>query len=303
MAAGALLARYVTIPGHRTLYVVIASPYLMAAAPLALLVLLWGHRWILAGTAAVLSVVLLGSQLSWYVPSTPSAGSVPLRAMTLNMLYGKADPQSVVDLANQRADILLVQEFTPKAAKGLAAAGIDTTFPYQALDPRPESAGAGIYSRHPITAVDHIEGYALAMISAQVHIDGIPRAPTVVSVHLDAPWPRPIDGWHQDLAKFPATLADLAAKSDGGAILIGGDFNSTVDMQPFRQLLTNGYDDSARQAGAGRELTFPANQDIPSFMGIDHFLTRDCTAVSTETATVKGSDHRALLATVMLPTT
>jgi endonuclease/exonuclease/phosphatase (EEP) superfamily protein YafD len=73
-------------------------------------------------------------------------------------------------------------------------------------------------------------------------------------------------------------------------------------MEPFRNLLTNGYDDSARQAGAGRELTYPANERIPSFMGIDHILTRDCTAVSTQTATVKGSDHRALLATVMVPT-
>jgi endonuclease/exonuclease/phosphatase (EEP) superfamily protein YafD len=37
------------------------------------------------------------------------------------------------------------------------------------------------------------------------------------------------------------------------------------------------------------------------FMGIDHVLTRDATAVSTETVTVPDSDHRALLATVLLP--
>ena len=38
MAAGALVARCVPIPDHGTLYVVIASPFLLAAAPLALLV-------------------------------------------------------------------------------------------------------------------------------------------------------------------------------------------------------------------------------------------------------------------------
>lgn len=302
MAGGALLARYVAIPGHRTLYVVIASPYLMLAAPLALVVLLWGRRWIMAVAAACLSIVLVGSQLSWYVPTTPSPDAVPLRAMTLNMLYGRADPQSVIEVAEAQADVLMVQEFTPDAAKGLSAAGIENTFPYTALDPRPQASGAGVYSRFPITAIDEIGGYAMAMVSVRVHIEGIPRDPTVVSVHLDAPWPRPITGWHHDLEKFPTTLTDLAGRSGGGAILIGGDFNSTVDMAPFRKLLINGYDDSSRQAGVGRELTYPANEDIPSFMGIDHFLTRNCTAVSTETATVKGSDHRALLATVMVPT-
>lgn len=302
VAAGALLARYVTIRGHLTLYVVIASPYLMAAAPLALVVLLWGHRWILAAAAACLSAILVASQLSWYLPATPSPGAVPLRAMTINMLYGRADPVSIVRIAGEQADVLMVQEFTASAAKGLSAAGIEKTFPFTALDPRPAAAGAGVYSRYPITAVDDIGGYTMAMVSARLHIDGIRRDPTVVSVHLDAPWPRPIEGWRHDLARFPSTLADLAAKSGGGAILVGGDFNSTVDMAPFRKLLVNGYDDSARQTGAGRELTYPANRRIPSFMGIDHFLTRDCTAVSTDTITVKGSDHRALLATVMVPT-
>jgi endonuclease/exonuclease/phosphatase (EEP) superfamily protein YafD len=105
-----------------------------------------------------------------------------------------------------------------------------------------------------------------------------------------------------ELAKLPTTLADLATRSGGGAVLVGGDFNSTIDMSAFRRLLTNGYDDSARQAGEGRELSYPANARIPSFMGIDHLLTRACTAVSTETVKVKGSDHRALLATVMVPT-
>jgi endonuclease/exonuclease/phosphatase (EEP) superfamily protein YafD len=274
----------------------------MVAAPLALLVLLWGRRWVIAGAAAFLTVAMIASQLSWYIPTTPSAGAIPIRAMTINMRFGRADPQSIVAIANGRADILMVQEFTPDAARGLSAAGIERTFPYTALKARPGAAGTGLYSRYPITAVDDIGAVSLPLVSARLRVGGVSRDPTVVSLHLNAPWPQPIEGWHGDLAKLPATLADLAAKAGSGAILVGGDFNSTIDMKPFRKLLTNGYDDSARQAGAGREVTYPANERIPSFMGIDHFLTRDCIAVSTQTAVVQGSDHRALLATVMIPT-
>ncbi len=303
LAVGALVARYVPIPGHRTLYVVIASPYLMATAPLALLVFLCGHRWAMAAAAVCLSLALIVTQLPWYVATTPSANAVPVRVMTINMLYGRADPQSIIGIANDRADVVMVQEFTPGAAKGLSAAGIAKTFQYNALDPRPGAAGIGIYSRHPITAVNEIGGYALGLVTARIRIDGLTRDPMVASIHLIAPWPQPIDDWHADLAALRSTLASLAEKSHGGAaILIGGDFNSTIDMQPFRKLLTDGYEDSAQQAGAGRQRTYPANRRIPPFMGIDHILTRDCTAVSTQTVTVKGSDHRAVLATMLVPT-
>jgi endonuclease/exonuclease/phosphatase (EEP) superfamily protein YafD len=301
VATAALVARYVPIPGHRTLYVVIASPYLIAAAPLALLVFAWGHRWIMAVLAACLTVALVAPQLPWYVADRPSPDAVAVRVMTINMLFGSADRPSIVSVADEQADVLMVQEFTPEAAKGLSAAGIEKAFPYQALEARPGGKGVGLYSRHPISSIQHIDDYPLGMVIARVHVDGVAHDPTVVSLHLAAPWPQPLQNWQSDIDRLPGTLADLAAKAGGGAVIVGGDFNSTIDMQPFRDLLTNGYDDSARQSGAGRELTYPANETIPSFMGIDHILTRNCTAVSTRTVEVPKTDHRALLATVMVP--
>ncbi len=144
---------------------------------------------------------------------------------------------------------------------------MDEAFPYRALDARPGGAGVGIYSRYPLADVSRIAGYELAMVQARIRVDGVAKDTTVMSVHLAAPWPQPIDGWHRDYGRFARTLADLAAKSEGGAILIGGDFNSTIDMRPYRELLTNGYRDAAEQAGAGRELTYPANRRIPPVHG------------------------------------
>ena len=302
IAAAALVVRYTPIPNHRVLYLVIASPFLMLAAPVAIVVLSWGRRWVLAAVAVVLTVVLVALQLPWYVGSTPNAPSATVRVMTINMLYGLADPAAIARVADQSADILLTQELTPEAAQRLSQAGIETTFPYQAIDARPVSAGVGIYSRYPITASTRIGGFTLALVSARVRVPTVARDVTVLSVHLDAPWPRPIIGWQRDIAKFPGTLADVAAQAPAATVLVAGDFNSTIDMKPFRQLLTNGYQDAAWQAGSGRIFTYPANKRYPPVLGIDHVLTRNATAVSTSTVELPGSDHRALLTTVMVPT-
>jgi endonuclease/exonuclease/phosphatase (EEP) superfamily protein YafD len=300
VGTGALVARYVPIPGHRTLYAVIAAPYLIPAAIIALLLFLWGRRWFMAAVATALAAALVVPQVPWYVRADAGATGATVRAMTVNMLFGGADPESLLAVASDNADVLLLQELTPEAVKGLTKAGIDTTFPHHAVDAREAAAGAAIYSRYPLTDVENIPGYTMAMVSAKTRPPGATRDLTVVSVHFAAPWPQPIRGWHNDIGRFPTTLADLADRAGGAPILIGGDFNSTIDMRPFRGLLTNGYRDASEQAGAGRELTYPSNNEIPPFMGIDHFLTRNATAVSAHTADVAATDHRALLTTVIL---
>ncbi len=115
------------------------------------------------------------------------------------------------------------------------------------------------------------------------------------------PWPQSIVGWQADIAKLPSTLSDVAAEAGDGAVAVGGDFNSTIDMRQFRELLTHGYRDAVWQAGSGRPFTYPANKWYPPVLGIDHILTRNATAVSTSTVELPGTDHRALLATVMVP--
>jgi endonuclease/exonuclease/phosphatase (EEP) superfamily protein YafD len=221
--------------------------------------------------------------------------------MTMNMYFGRADANAVTRTAGD-ADVLTVQELTPEAVRRLSTAGIKTAFPYQELDARPGAAGVGLYSRYPITDAGRIGGYQLTMVRARVRIPHVARDVSILSVHLDAPWPRPVVGWQGDIAKFPSTLSDVAAAAGDGAVVVGGDFNSTIDMRQFRELLTNGYRDAARQAGSGLTVTYPANKWYPPLLGIDHILTRNATAVSTSTVELPGTDHRAFLATVMVPT-
>jgi len=301
LSSGGLAVRYTPLPTHVWVFAAVVAPFLLSAAPLALVVLLWSHRWVLSAFAAGLTVAIVAVQVPLYVPEAAVGECVPVRVMTVNMLYGRADAKAITAEANDRADVLMVQELTPQASRRLKAAGIEKNFRFHRLDPRPEAAGAGIYSRYPMATSARIDGLQRAMVSTRLRVDGVRTEVVVASVHLASPWPRRIDGWRRDFDELPRILAELAAEAHDGSTIIGGDFNATIDMRPFRRLLNGGYRDASEQSGAGRQFTYPSNWRVPPFMGIDHVLTRNATTVSTETVTVPGSDHRALLATVLVP--
>jgi endonuclease/exonuclease/phosphatase (EEP) superfamily protein YafD len=245
-----VVVRYLPLTNHALVIAVVAAPYLMLGAPLAALLLLGARRWIFGALSVVLTAVAVAVQLPLYsggdAPAKPAA---TVRILTANLGMGQADPAALVARAEESADVLLVQEMTPEAATGLSRAGLDKTFPHRVLDPRDVASGIGIWSRYPMTESAPIEGFSLPLLRARVKVPGVPVDPTVMAVHLGAPWPQPIDGWRDDLERFPDLLRSLTDGSD--AVIVAGDFNATMTMSPFRQLLTDGYRDAGEQAGAG----------------------------------------------------
>ncbi len=301
-AAGAQAVRYVPIEHHIVLMLAVASPYLMFAAPVSVLLLALSRRWLVTAVAGCLTVAMLVVQLPRYLgPETGVAASVSVRVMTANLRLGLADANAVTDSARDLADVLVVQELTPAAVSRLSAAGLDRTFPHRALNPHNIASGVGVWSRYPIVQSTPIHGYRMPQLHTRIRIDGVVVDPTVVSVHLSGPWPQPIEDWRSDLAKFPATLDQLAKGAGAGAVIVAGDFNSTTDMRPFRHLLSDGYRDAAEQAGAGMTRSFPSLRWAPPLLGIDHVLVYNCAATSARTVSVPGSDHRGLVATIDVP--
>ena len=301
VAAAGFAVRYAPLPNHPWMIAAVAGPYLLLLAPLALALLLWARRWALGGLAAGLTVVVVAVQVPLYVADRAPQASATVRVMTVNMLYGRADAAAITAIADCRADVLMVQELTPEAFRRLENAGIDRVVPHRQVDPLPAAAGAGIFSRFPIVPSARLGGLQRVMVNARLRVAGVTPDPVVASIHLASPWPHPVDGWRRDLRLFPEILDELRTEAGDGSIIVGGDFNSTVDMRPFRRLLTNGYRDASEQAGEGRQFTYRSARIVPPFMGIDHVLTRNATAISTDTVTVPDTDHRALVATVLLP--
>jgi endonuclease/exonuclease/phosphatase (EEP) superfamily protein YafD len=294
-------ARYLSISNHAYLIAAVLSPYLLAGAPISLVLLLLRRRWILATSAFAVLVAVVAVEYPLYTHQDNRIDAVRVRVMTANLYLGSADAKSIVAKAENEADVLALQELTPRAVERLTAAGLNYQFPYRILDARDYASGAGLWSRYPITQSERIRGYELAMVSAHIHVPGVARDPRTLVAHLSGPWPQPLDDWQHDMEQLRSTMREVAQSAGPGCALLAGDFNSTLDVRPFRDLVRNGYHDAAEQAGAGITATYPANTWTPPLIAIDHVLTYQCTAVSAKTTELAGSDHRGLVSTVEVP--
>jgi endonuclease/exonuclease/phosphatase (EEP) superfamily protein YafD len=276
------------------------TPYvaLGSLVPLALALAL--HRWRAVAVAA-LTTVALGTLFIPRLAGGPDPGPGPrLRVMTQNMKLGAADPASIVALVRaQRIDLLAVEEFSPDAQSGLAAAGLTSLLPFQAAHPLLGATGSAIYSRFPLS----VTGYQpLAGGFGQEYATvTVPGAQPIAfyAVHTRAPSvPMASGDWARSIGQQPA------ATPHGTVRLLACDFNATFDQAPLRKLLHTGYTDVASQLGDGMEATWPFDGRLipPVPITLDHiFADPRIGAVSFGTRKTPGTDHKAVYATVTLP--
>jgi endonuclease/exonuclease/phosphatase (EEP) superfamily protein YafD len=250
-------------------------------------------------TVSVVGLLGAALHIGWLAPSY--LGSHPsqeptLTVLQLNTRFGRADPQQVVRLAESRqADVVVLEELNPPAAERLRSAGLDQVLPH-----RWGHAGAGtmVFSRWPLRDPSQL-----------------PVSKGAVRVRVAAPQPFWLIGLHttQPLVSTPRWQRDLATvrravSRQHGAGVVVGDFNATLDHGPMRQLLGTGLDDAARAANSGWQPTWPSD-DVAHVLGVpiplslftlDHVLvTRQVDVVSTRTITVAGTDHKALVASLV----
>jgi endonuclease/exonuclease/phosphatase (EEP) superfamily protein YafD len=277
------------------------TPYL-GVVPLAGTALAAAGRQKALTAAGVATLLLFGaSQLPLYVGGPGVDGpSVPLRVLTSNLRYGLADPDALVaDVRDGEIDVLAVQELTPEAVFRLRASGLEELLPYNLINPYPGARGVGLYSRFPITRVDipgHYDNPPVVATTTLVR-DGVRIPMTVASVHPRSPWPESTAEWSEELTR-------LAEWSDGvsGPVVIAGDFNATNDHEQMRRFYDDGYIDGAARAGAGYLATYPSDRAFPPLIAIDHVLTRGGPVTTDiKSLTIRGTDHRAVLATVAVP--
>jgi endonuclease/exonuclease/phosphatase (EEP) superfamily protein YafD len=301
VAVVALITRYVPSVVRPVLVTAALAPYLVLGAPMA--VVLFGalRSWRLAAVAGVVTIAVAIVQAPRYVGDKAEAAA-SVRLVSANLRYGRADPDALVRLAQQHADILAVQEVTPELVDRLTATGIGDAFPYHVLRARQGPAGVGIWSRYPMQRGAEYDEFWLGLLTARVDLPGVSGEAIVVVAHMSAPWPDPPQGWRDDLARLGETLQQIG-DSATGPVMVAGDLNATPDMFEFRRLLRAGYRDAAEQAGAGLTRTHPDDvRLVPPLFSLDHVLTRGCTAKSVRTLEIPGSDHRALATVISLPT-
>jgi endonuclease/exonuclease/phosphatase (EEP) superfamily protein YafD len=255
------------------------------------------RRVVLSAIGVILVAVAGVVQVSWYYVGHPVAVGkfTEMRVLSSNLRYGQADGPQFVGLAKNNADIVAVAELTSEAVERFEQQGIADAFPYSILRPAEGAGGIGFWSRYPITALSTPGHRAASWPAARLQVPGLKYEPVVASIHIMSPVAgdqNTIEEWNSGMAGAKAQLSNFAKEAGPGSVIVSGDYNSTPDMRQFRDLLTNGYRDAVDQTGSSW---------APPVITIDHVLTRNAAAASIKTVTIKGSDHRALLATVRVP--
>lgn len=241
---------------------------------------------------AVAGLVLHGW---WYAPQVsgaappPADGATPLVVVSANLRLGEADPAALVRLAaEERTDLLVVEEVTPDLLRALDRAGLAELLPHRVGDPGVAAGGTMAFARvaleDPVRVTTSFGGWAFTMGDLRV-----------LAVHPTYPVDGP--GWAADQRIVAAAAADERAD------MLVGDFNATMDHAPMRALEDRGYRDAGELANVGWQPTWPAEGEYDHLglplAQIDHVLVGPrLTALDTHTARVPDTDHLALVAEV-----
>ena len=250
------------------------------------------RRWL----AAVVTVSVLGAGfhavlLAPAYAGGHASGEPDLVVLNLNLRKGHANPEETVALVRrQRAQLVVLEEVTPDELLRLHAAGITKTLPNEAGSAGSGGSGTVVFSAYPLGQVARVplqhDGYRIAVAA--------PQPFWLVAVHVAQPLVGP-GNWRADWSVLNQVVPALT----GRPVLLVGDFNSTLDHRPVRNLLGDGFADAARTANSGWQPTWPSTG--LGLIAIDHVLIRSgggsgYRAISTSTYHVSGSDHRALVA-------
>lgn len=250
-----------------------------------------------AGVGATLSAIAIGVHVAWlaplYVGATPASTGTPLVVLTQNLEYGDAGDLARV-VTEEKVDVLVLSDLVPGQREAVLASPIRATLPHLVGADR----GSMVLSRYPLTGEQLVSDGGDSR-TVQVSTPQL-GAVTLIAVH---PTPAYLgDQWSGDHDR----IRSLAATKAGGATIVAGDFNATLDHQPMRQLHELGYSDSVEQTNGGFRPTWPAGGrhrvlgvSIPAALQIDHVLVSDrIVAQTSRDVSVAGTDHHGVLAHV-----
>lgn len=273
-------------------------------APSALVVVVLGaialalRQRVAAGLAAVVVAVNAIWLAPLYISDDPPRSGTRLTAMTVNLLYGWADLDDVVEqVRRHRVDVLGLTELTPEALVGLERAGLNELLPHHVADPAERAHGSGLWARWPLTPAPAWEGGVHRWPGATARVDG-------QDVVLRVVHPFRISRFNSDLYRADYRLLQARMDrlhSDGTPALVMGDFNAGRDHSAFRRLLGDRWRDVTEYAGSGWTPTWNFHPWFPPAIQLDHILmSRHFGARSARTLDIPDTDHHAVLADLVL---
>lgn len=275
-------------------------PVLVAVALVAGSAVMLASRRLRTAGLLVVVTALVGAAL--VVPRTaggsPEAGTGrTISVLTANVQASRADVQALAALVREhQPDVVVLPEADADYRRQLARAVPGSEYRGRALAPghSPVAAMSVLVARDlgPVR-FDRLERWTYPGLSVTGGRLGNVR---IVGVHAHPPLPRSgVARWKADLS-----LLRRSCGSSSKPVVVAGDFNASLDHSLLRAAM-RGCTDVAAALGEGLRGTWPSA--LPDWLApqIDHvFVTRPITPGDIEFFHVPGSDHRAVLAEVVL---
>jgi endonuclease/exonuclease/phosphatase (EEP) superfamily protein YafD len=224
---------------------------------------------------------------------TPTCAGPSFSVVTANVHFRNEDRQPYLDwLAAQSADLVVVQEVTPRWADALAQL---PGYPYRRMLSRKDPYGIAVLSRRPVHSLEFVDfaGDGLPSIAGVIEVDG--QRMRFIGLHTN--WPiLPKLARARDRTLLATAVR---ARTSPIPVVVLGDLNATPDAPAFARLLR---DSGLRDAFDGHRWrpTWQAGF-WPLAIQIDHVLVSKGLCVEhAEVGPGLGSDHRPVIARLRL---
>lgn len=260
-------------------------------------------RMMVATLIGALTIIATGINVGSFTANTVDRAVVEhgtdgriVRIMSHNMLYRNPDPDySAAQILAQDADVLVLTEYTAVHRRALHEAGIARQYLHRWEEVAGGGDGIAIWSKFPMN-VHAVHRLTRQTPQVTIDVDGVPFE--LIGVHLAAPTHRAsLPYWENDVDN----LNRLIGQADA-AVVVAGDFNSTVGHHRFRSMMrTHDLHSAHDVGGGGLGGTWPTNFLVAPVMRIDHILiSPEHQLVEYERLGSWGSDHQAIAATLWL---
>jgi endonuclease/exonuclease/phosphatase (EEP) superfamily protein YafD len=242
-----------------------------------------------------------------FVVLLAGAGAAPTawRALSYNLLHEQADLAASLDVIGRAdADVVCVQELTPRFARAFAAR-FGRVYPHRRFEEREGTWGVGVASRHPLEDAEVFAQSPHRMPAVQATVVRGGERVTVVCVHLFPPGARRrkeagLLGTMRENAELRVQQADglarrLAARR--GPLLLLGDFNEADDDAAVKRLRDAGFAVACDIDGERCGGTYPGGTSLwPAVFQVDHILGRGLRFHRAEVRSEGSSDHYPIVA-------
>lgn len=255
----------------------------------------------LAAAALVLTAITLVPAL---IPAdtslTNSSARQRLRLMSVNLLASNRESGPLIaEIRRERADVIAFQEYTERWHDALERS-LAADYPHRLFDPRDDSFGIALYSRTPFqkTQISGSEDDAsVPHIRAVVPVGEQPVA--LYNIHLLPP---------KNLAYVTDTRRQFLdmiqeIQSEAIPVIVTGDFNFNEYSAQHQRLTGMGLQEVQEACGRGRGSTWPVKslfRYVPGIRLDRIYFTSEFRCMEARTGTGEGSDHRPVVAALVL---